>query len=283
MRESEGEAWSEDEGASSTASREDNVCNHALHVVGLHGPVTRSLFPAGLGVGKGGTEPPHGPGPAVPGNAGGLVDVVRSQFGSRALSVQVNIVAVSAHVFHSLLLVSCSLCLHLFAFSHSLSLGLMSHPHAVDAFDRPVPKTPIQFTSSKFGCPNSSVSDIDGMGTRPGVTVDEKLDAHLSQFAQIKEQIPQIPTITGWMSRMEHVTTALGGFAAGLTEMERGFSALTARMCKTETGVTYASHFSSSARSWPSPGLVDGPTAAGSLGPESSDDSRNTRRRLDTF
>ena len=38
MWESEGEAWSEDEDASSTASREGNVCNDALHVVGLHGP-----------------------------------------------------------------------------------------------------------------------------------------------------------------------------------------------------------------------------------------------------
>ena len=37
MWESEGEAWSEDEDASSTASREGNVCNDALHVVGLHG------------------------------------------------------------------------------------------------------------------------------------------------------------------------------------------------------------------------------------------------------
>ena len=36
--ESEGEAWSEDEGASSTASRKASVCNDALHVVGLHGP-----------------------------------------------------------------------------------------------------------------------------------------------------------------------------------------------------------------------------------------------------
>ena len=33
--ESEGEAWSEDEGASSSASRKGSVCNDALHV---HGP-----------------------------------------------------------------------------------------------------------------------------------------------------------------------------------------------------------------------------------------------------
>ena len=42
---SEGEAWSEDEGASSTASREGNVCNDALHVTGLTGPGDKiSLF-----------------------------------------------------------------------------------------------------------------------------------------------------------------------------------------------------------------------------------------------
>ena len=45
MWESEGEAWSEDEDASFSGSREGNVCNDALHVVGLHGPGGKiSLF-----------------------------------------------------------------------------------------------------------------------------------------------------------------------------------------------------------------------------------------------
>ena len=35
--ESEGEAWSEDESVSSTASHTGNMCNGALHVIGLHG------------------------------------------------------------------------------------------------------------------------------------------------------------------------------------------------------------------------------------------------------
>ena len=35
--EGEGAAWSEDESASSTASHKGNMCNHALHVIGLHG------------------------------------------------------------------------------------------------------------------------------------------------------------------------------------------------------------------------------------------------------
>ena len=38
MWESEGEVWSEDESVSSSGSREGNVCNDALHVIGLHGP-----------------------------------------------------------------------------------------------------------------------------------------------------------------------------------------------------------------------------------------------------
>ena len=45
---SEGEAWSEDESVSSSGSREDNVCNDALHVIGL-GLVARSLFSCRIG------------------------------------------------------------------------------------------------------------------------------------------------------------------------------------------------------------------------------------------
>ena len=42
---SEDEAWSEDESVSSSLSREDNVCNGVLHVIGLYGPGDKvSLF-----------------------------------------------------------------------------------------------------------------------------------------------------------------------------------------------------------------------------------------------
>ena len=37
MWKSEGEAWSEDASVSSSGSRGGNVCNDALHVIGLHG------------------------------------------------------------------------------------------------------------------------------------------------------------------------------------------------------------------------------------------------------
>ena len=56
-----------------------------------------------------------------------------------------------------------------------------------------------------------------------------------------------------------------------------------ARMCKIGASAGSASSVSGSARSWPSPGQVDGSTATGSHGPASSDDNRNTRRKLDTF
>ena len=43
--ESAGEAWSEDESKSSSDSPEDNVCNEALHIIGLHGSGDKvSLF-----------------------------------------------------------------------------------------------------------------------------------------------------------------------------------------------------------------------------------------------
>ena len=91
-----------------------------------------------------------------------------------------------------------------------------------------------------------------------------------TQSAQFKEQIAQIPTLTNWMSRMDsHITKTLEDFATRLTEMEQNFSTLTARMCKVETYAASASSVSGSARSWPSG--------------ESSDDKRNTRRRLDTL
>ena len=45
MWESEGEAWYEDESVSSSVSRANNVCNCALHVIGLYGPGDKvSLF-----------------------------------------------------------------------------------------------------------------------------------------------------------------------------------------------------------------------------------------------
>ena len=74
MWESEGEAWSQDENASSSGSREVNVCNDALHVIGLYGPGDKNLCSLErLGAGKGGVELSHGPELAMAGIEWALV------------------------------------------------------------------------------------------------------------------------------------------------------------------------------------------------------------------
>ena len=146
----------------------------------------------------------------------------------------------------------------------------------------PVPNSPMQLSSSNFGSLRRSGSDLDGMGTRSESTTDEKLDALLSKFVHFETQIAQIPDITSWTSRMgSQITKTLGDFATRLAEIEQNFSTFSARLYKVETYAASASNVSGSARSWPSLEQVDGSTAAGSHGPWSSSDHRNTRRRLD--
>ena len=65
-----------------------------------------------------------------------------------------------------------------------------------------------------------------------------------------------------------------------------GAKRVKARVTALETGAASSSGGPDSARSWNTLGHSDGSTATGSLrshGPGSSDDNRNTRRRLDTF
>ena len=76
------------------------------------------------------------------------------------------------------------------------------------------------------------------------------------------------------------------GSLPDLTNIEQMVSSLAAFVTAVETNATSVSSGSSSARSWNIHGHSDGSTATGSLGshgPGSSDDNRNTRRRLDAF
>ena len=70
---------------------------------------------------------------------------------------------------------------------------------------------------------------------------------------------------------------------AKITSVEQIDSSLAARVATLEFGAASASSGSGSARSWNLLGQADGSIAAGCLGPGSSDENRNTRRRLDTF
>ena len=134
--------------------------------------------------------------------------------------------------------------------------------------------------SSNVGSPHGSGHDLDGMGTRSGNTMDEKMpslkfvhfeNADRSNSCSLDVDVPY------GFTYLENTW----GFATRLTEMEQNFSALTSRMWKFETYAASASNISGSARSWPTLEQVDGSTAVGSHGPGSSDDNRNTRRRLD--
>ena len=111
---------------------------------------------------------------------------VRNHFGSRAISVQVNIVAVSDHVFHrfpfDLLIQVSATKLSLFL---RISVVLTATDRACeDAMHTSFPGSPPP--SSNVGSPHGSGHDLDEMGTRSGSTVDEKLDALLSKICTLR-------------------------------------------------------------------------------------------------
>ena len=156
-------------------------------------------------------------------------------------------------------------------------------------------------TSSNCGSPDGSGHDLDGMGHR-------SIDA---QFKELRDRL--LPLARGFAEFDKHVETiseAVGAVTSRITNVEQtvnallakmalftaleqnvntlteNVSSLTARICQIETNATSVYSGFGSARSWNVLGHGDGSTATGSLGfhgPGSSDDSRNTRRRLDTF
>ena len=98
-----------------------------------------------------------------------------------------------------------------------LVIGLMSQSRVVDASGKPVPDSPMQFSSSNFGSSNGSGSDLE---CSPFETV------------HFETQIAKIPSLTNWMSRIHsHITKTLGDFSTRLTEIEQNFNALATRMC----------------------------------------------------
>ena len=108
----------------------------------------------------------------------------------------------------------------------------------------------------------------------------------------VKTLSEAVGMVTKRIASVEQTVNALSAKMASFAASEQNVtltenvSSLTARICQIETNATSVSSGSDSARSWNILGHSNGSTAAGSLGshgPRSSDDSRNTRRRLDTF
>ena len=154
-----------------------------------------------------------------------------------------------------------------------------------------VPISPLPVTSSNFGSISGSGLDLDGMGHR-------SYDAHFKELrdmvvplvrnvASYESHIQTISNsvvlLTSRITNIEQIVSTFSTKMVAFAEMEQNFSSLTARMCKIETSAASASSVSGSARSWPLPGQVDGSIAAGSHGPGSSEEGRNTRRTLGTF
>ena len=103
-------------------------------------------------------------------------------------------------------------------------------------------------------------------------------------------QVAKLPLLIQSVSRSENCVQTLSQTVASYDAKSRILnkmvSSLAARVATSETNSTSVSSGSGSARSWNILGHSDGFTATwslGSHGPGSSDDNRNTRRRLDTF
>ena len=88
--------------------------------------------------------------------------------------------------------------------------------------------------------------------------------------------------LTSRVANIEQIVNTFSTKTASFPEMEQNYSSLTARLCKVEGDIVSASSVSGTARSWNVLSQNDGSTAAGFHAPGSSDDHRNTPRRLDT-
>ena len=168
-----------------------------------------------------------------------------------------------------------------------------------DAMHTSLPGSPP--LSSNVGSPNCFGHDLDGMGHRSiGAQFKELRNILLPlarRFADFDNHVKTLSEAVGMVTSrivsVEQTVNALSAKMASFATLEQNVStltenvnSLTARICKIETNATTVSSGSDSARSWNILGHSNGSTAAesiGSIGPESIDDSRNTRRRLDTF
>ena len=157
---------------------------------------------------------------------------------------------------------------------------LMSQPRVVDASGTPVPNSPMQLPSSNFGslAPTlmawAPAPEVPWMRSSMPFFQNLYISKHRSRkFLLSRHGCPV------WI----HISRkTLGDFATRLAAIEQNFSTFSARLCKVQTNAASASNISGSARSWRSIEEVDGSPAAGSHGPGSSSNNRNTRRRLDT-
>ena len=145
-----------------------------------------------------------------------------------------------------------------------------------------VPVSPLPASTSNKDSPNGSLPDLDGTGYRAS-TMEEKINEIFVQLAKLPLLMQSVPRFENCVQTLSHTVARM---MRKITNIEPMVSSLAARVTALETNAASVSSGCGSARSWNILGHIDGSTATGSLGshgPGSSDDSRNTRRRLDTF
>ena len=200
---------------------------------------------------------------------------IRGHFGSRAFSVQVNIVAVSDHVFHKFpfdLLIQVS--------ANQLSLFLcipfvlMATCRASeDALHTSLPGSPP--LSSNVGSCNGSGHDLDRMASRSTDGGDSRVAltlrspcAECGEFRK-KKKIQTITNsvvnLTSRVTNIEQIVNTFSTTMALFAEMEQNYSSLTARLCKVEGDIVSASSVSGSARSWHVLGPMTSPKPQGPM------------------
>ena len=144
-----------------------------------------------------------------------------------------------------------------------------------------VPVSPLPASSSNMDSPNGSLPDLDGTGL-PASTMEEKINEIFVQLAKLPLLMQSVPRFENCVQTLSHTVARM---MRKITNIEPMVCSLATRVTASETNAASVSSGCGSARSWNILGHIDGSTATGSLGsgPGSSDDNRNTRRRLDTF
>ena len=167
-----------------------------------------------------------------------------------------------------------------FFFGRSLFLGLMSHPRVVDASDRRVPRSPVPFPFFEFWFSY-------GLWFRPRWYGSQRMRSSMYSCYSLhksKSRSRRFPQLRVGCPVWNH--TSLLHLEDLLLDLQRWnrISVPSLHDCaKLKQVLPLPQIVSGSARSWPALEQVDGSTVAGSHGPGSSDENRNTRRRLDTF
>ena len=187
----------------------------------------------------------------------------RSHVGSRPFPVQM--CAVSFLPSRAILVLSCAKCLQ-----PNFVVSCLFSWH-VGATEQNVPVSPAQASSSNMASPDGSSPDLEGIGPR-ATTMEEKINENYLQLSIFTQ------SVQAFAQTLDAQTTKM-------TNNEQVIGSMLARSTSFETNAASGSESPDSKRSWNVLGRSDGSTVTGSLGshgPGSSDDKRNTRRRLDT-